>query len=139
MKASPENMVLEHFRELDPGDPSQLILDLADFAVFSEEAATVVVAPKGEHFSTVVWNLEPGQENDYHRHPSTEHLQFVIEGECEYSLGDGDPVRVRPGQVVVIPAGVPHGIRNVSRERARYVSFNSPGPYEKVLVERPRR
>ena len=138
MKESPEKVVMEHHRQLDGSDPSQLVLELDDYAEFSEEAATVVIAPGAQHFSTVIWHLEPGQENDYHLHPSTEHVQFVIEGECEYSLGDRDPVTVRPGQIVVVPAGVPHGIRNVGERRARYVAVNSPGRYEKVLVERPR-
>jgi hypothetical protein len=32
---------------------------------------------------------------------------------------------------------MPHGIRNLSDEPATYVAVTSPGPYEKVLVERP--
>jgi quercetin dioxygenase-like cupin family protein len=85
----------------------------------------------------VVWNLEPGQENDYHRHPANEHLTFVIEGELEFTLGERKPETVRPGQLVVIPTNMPHGIRNKSDQRATYVAVTSPGPYEKILVERP--
>jgi quercetin dioxygenase-like cupin family protein len=132
-------MVMEHRRELDGSDPSSLVLDLHDYALFNEDAATVVLAPKGPVNSMVVWNLEPGQENDYHQHPETEHLQFVIQGELEWTLGDAEPVTVRPGQVVVVPPGVPHGIQNKSSQRASYVSVNSPGSYEKILVDRPQR
>ena len=44
---------------------------------------------------------------------------------------------VRPGQIVVVPTNVPHGIRNTSNRRGTYVAITSPGAYEKVLVERP--
>lgn len=82
---------------------------------------------------------EPGQENDYHVHPETEHMQFVVEGELEWTLGGAAPVTVRPGQLVVVPPGVAHGIRNRSQQRATYASINSPAKYEKILVERPAR
>jgi quercetin dioxygenase-like cupin family protein len=84
----------------------------------------------------VVWNLEPGQENDYHLHPTSEHLHIVIAGECEYTLGDRQPVIVRRGEAVMVPAGVAHGIRNTTSERASYVAIVSPGPYKKVRVDR---
>ena len=60
----------------------------------------------------VFWNLEPGQENDYHMHPTTEHLHVVVAGEVEYTLGDLDPITVKAGQAVMVPEHVPHGIRN---------------------------
>lgn len=138
MHESAEKMVMQYRKELDGSDPSALVLNLHDYQVFNDDAATVVLAPKGPVNSMVVWNLEPGQENDYHQHPETEHMQFVIEGELEWTLGDAAPVTVRPGQLVVVPPGVPHGIRNTGQQRATYASINSPGKYEKILVERPR-
>ena len=137
MHESPEKMVMEYRCELDGSDPSALVLDMHKYAIYNDDAATVVLAPKGPHNSMVVWNLLPGQENDYHMHPETEHLQFVIEGELEWTLGGAAPVTVRPGQVVVIPAGVPHGIQNRSQKPGSYVSVNSPSAYQKILVERP--
>ena len=113
---------------------------MADYQIFDDDMAVVVGAPRGTLVGgIVVWNLGPGQENDYHLHPNSEHLQYLLEGELEYTLGDAEPQMVRPGQIVIIPAGIPHGIRNVSDRRATYVAITSPGPYEKVLVERPTR
>ena len=76
------------------------------------------------------------KQNDYHMHPTTEHLHIIIEGECEYTLGDRPPVITRTGDAVMVPAGIAHGIRNVGDKRASYVAVTSPGPYEKVRVER---
>lgn len=132
---SPERMI-NFRRSLGASDLADLVLDLAQYQIFTEDVATVVGAPRGTLGGIVVWNLEPGQENDYHLHPASEHLSFVIEGVCEFTLGDR-VVNVRPGQLVVIPANVPHGIRNRSDRRATYVAVTTPGPYEKVLVDRP--
>jgi len=133
-------MISEYRKTVDGSDLSELVLTMSDYQIFSPDMATVVGAPRGTLVGgIVVWNLEPGQENDYHLHPASEHLQFLLEGELEYSLGDAEPQTVRPGQIVIIPAGLPHGIRNVSDRRATYVAITSPGPYEKILVERPTR
>ena len=137
LEESPERMIMDHMRTLGPADLADLILDVSQYQVFTEDAATVVLAPRGELGGIVVWNLEPGQENDYHMHPANEHLTFVVEGELEFTLGDREPEIVRPGQLVVIPKQMPHGIRNRSDRRGTYVAVTSPGPYEKVLVERP--
>ena len=137
LEESPEHMVMEHMRTLGVEDLDDLILDVSDYSVFHDDAATVVLAPRGILGGIVVWNLEPGQENDYHMHPESEHLTFVVDGELEFTLAEREPVTVRPGQLVVIPATVPHGIRNRSDRRATYVAVTNPSAYEKVLVERP--
>ena len=67
---------------------STLVFDVSKYQVFSPESATVVFTYITGQLGIVVWNLEPGQENDYHLHPTTEHLHVVLEGECEYTLGD---------------------------------------------------
>lgn len=46
-----------------------------------------------------------------HRHDVDEAV-YVIDGEAEYRLGEVD-VRVATGDTVFIPAGTPHGTRNV--------------------------
>ncbi|MDQ1429585.1 MAG: hypothetical protein QOF40_187, partial [Actinomycetota bacterium] len=114
-----------------------LVFDLSKYQVYSPESATVVFAYISGQLGMVFWNLEPGQENDFHMHPTTEHLHVVVAGEVEYTLGDLDPIRVSAGQAVMVPEQVPHGIRNVGTTRASYFAVTSPGDYQKVLVERP--
>jgi quercetin dioxygenase-like cupin family protein len=134
---SHERIVPDLARDVNRDDLDTLVFDLSKYQQYSEDAATVVFAYITGQLGVVLWNLEPGQENDYHLHPTTEHLHVVVAGECEYTLGDRPPIVVRPGQAVMVPEKVPHGIRNVGTERASYMAITSPGPYEKVLVERP--
>ena len=132
-----EKLVPEMAKDIDRNDLSTLVFDVSKYQVFSPESATVVFTYITGQLGIVVWNLEPGQENDYHLHPTTEHLHVVLEGECEYTLGDNPPVIVKPGQAVMVPEQIPHGIRNTGTTRASYMAITSPGDYEKVLVDRP--
>jgi quercetin dioxygenase-like cupin family protein len=134
---SHEKLVPEMAKDIDRNDLSTLVFDVSKYQVFSPESATVVFTYITGQLGIVVWNLEPGQENDYHLHPTTEHLHVVLEGECEYTLGDSPPVIVKPGQAVMVPEQIPHGIRNLGTTRASYMAITSPGDYEKVLVDRP--
>lgn len=132
-----EKAVLDFIGSIDPKNLSSLHFPLSQFQQFDAEMPTVVIGYTTGQIGMVVWNLEPGQANDFHLHPSTEHLHIVIEGECEYSLGDEPPFTVKTGEAVMVPAGIAHGIRNTGDRRASYVAVTSPGPYEKVRVERP--
>lgn len=122
--------------DVNPDDLDSLTFELSKYQQFSADAATVVLAYRNGVLPVVVWNLEPGQENDFHMHPDGEHLHIVLEGEVEYSLGDRPARTVTVGQAVMVPKGVPHGIRNVSDQRASYIAITSPGAYEKIPVER---
>jgi quercetin dioxygenase-like cupin family protein len=136
-EASHEKIVAEMAHDIDRTDLSTLVFDLDKYQVYDDESATVAFAYITGQLGIVFWNLEPGQENDYHMHPTTEHLHVVVAGEVEYTLGDLAPMMVRAGQAVMVPENVPHGIRNVGTERASYFAVTSPGDYEKVLVDRP--
>jgi quercetin dioxygenase-like cupin family protein len=133
-----EKVVFDFIGAIKPDDLSSLIFPLSKLQQFDKEKPTVVLGYTTGQIGVVVWNLEPGQENDYHMHPTTEHLHIVIEGECEYQLGDQAPVIARVGDAIMVPAGIPHGIRNIGDARASYVAITSPGPYEKQRLERPK-
>lgn len=63
----------------------------------------------------------PGDVEDEHTH-STDEVVFVLEGDATYFLGDRQARIVRAGQVVRIPAGVPHRYENRSDAPFRAVS-----------------
>ena len=54
----------------------------------------------------------PGASAPRHSHPGEE-LVYVVEGAFEYQLDGRPPVIVRAGEVLFIPAGTPHAVRNV--------------------------
>lgn len=137
MKESAELFVPDLAGRIDPSVPESLVVDLSTYQQFDAERAVVAliygnIANNG--LGIVMWNLEPGQQNDFHRHPTTEHLHLVVAGEAEYTIEDQAPVTVRVGQAVMVPANVAHGIRNVGYQRCSYIAINSPGDYQKVLA-----
>jgi len=139
VKESPERFVPDLVGRIQPASPESLVVDLATYQQFDDEHAvvTLMYSNIGDGgLGIVMWNLEPGQENDYHRHPETEHLHVIVAGEAEYTLAGGAPITVGVGQAVMVPANVPHGIRNVGAGRCSYLAVTSPGEYQKVLADR---
>lgn len=136
-EAKNEILVTDHARDVDAGDLSTLAFSLAKYQRFDDELPTAVLAYVTGQLGVVVWNLEPGQENEYHVHPASEHLHLVIAGTCQYTLGDQPPREATVGDAVMIPAGVAHCIRNLTDQRASYVAIVSPGPYERIVLDRP--
>lgn len=68
-----------------------------------------------------------------------EHLHVIVAGEVEYTLGPFPPRAMRAGEAVLVPAGIPSGIRNVPDAPACYLAFAdiTSGADEKVQLERP--
>jgi quercetin dioxygenase-like cupin family protein len=52
-----------------------------------------------------------------HNHPGEE-LVYVIEGALEYRLDGRPPVTLKAGDVLFIPAGTPHEVKNVGSGNA---------------------
>ncbi len=52
-----------------------------------------------------------------HSHPGEE-LVYVIEGVLEYQLDDRPPLTVKAGEVLLIPYGTPHAVKNVGKGNA---------------------
>jgi mannose-6-phosphate isomerase-like protein (cupin superfamily) len=128
--------------QIPPGGPSmhpdqQQALELATlgngvhdprrFQRYSAESATVVRMYSDQDLSMVVWNLEPGQENDLHQHPENAHALLVLEGEGEYLRGEHGSVPIRAGDCVIVPRGELHGIRNSGNARLSYFAITSQG------------
>ena len=80
-----------------------------------------------EVFITV---LEPGEAPPLHKHPDTEQIFYVLEGEAELRIGPGavERYRVKPGDVVRIPPDTLHMIENDGSVVVRYLSIDAfPG------------
>lgn len=71
--------------------------------------------------------FEPGQEHALHAHAGLDKLYVVISGAGEFLL-EGRSVPMAPGQLLVAPEGIPHGIRNSGRERLVVLAVLAPGP-----------
>lgn len=92
-------------------------------AISREELPRFEVGPKGSHarifhgeqhelpsVSLMLAELEPGEGPAWHRHAYDE-VFSIAEGEGTFTIGD-ETVTAGYGQVVLIPAGVPHRFEN---------------------------
>jgi mannose-6-phosphate isomerase-like protein (cupin superfamily) len=128
-------MPSDHSKQHTPATLGSGVVDPLDFRTFSPDGATVVrLYHDDPDASVVVWNLEPGQENDSHTHPANLHVFFILEGEGTYLRDDGE-VPVRAGHAIVIPRGQRHGIRNTGKVRLSYVAVSTYGPDGYVRAE----
>lgn len=133
-----ERVVSDVGSAMNAAEPESLFFSMSTYQQFDEKLPTAVIASVTTELGLMMWNLAPGQENDYHVHPSTEHLHIIIAGEVEYTLADGPPRIMKVGEAVLVPAGIPHGIRNISDAPASYFAVGPlSSPYVKTRLERP--
>lgn len=70
--------------------------------------------------------FEPGQDQAVHAHAGADKCYVVIEGNATFMVGDETRVG-GPGDLIVAPAGVPHGVTAVT-ERAVILVAMAPAP-----------
>ncbi len=73
--------------------------------------------------AVVYFELEPGHRLGTHT-DSAEEILLILEGEAEATVGD-EQGRVSAGEMAVVPAMVPHALRNVGDETVQVVGFFS--------------
>lgn len=71
--------------------------------------------------------FEPGQEHALHAHEGMDKLYQVVQGRGMLLL-EGRELPLATGELVVAPAGVPHGIRNDGAERLLLLAVLAPAP-----------
>ena len=78
----------------------------------------------GRQAVQVLVEFAPGVEFPRHSHPGEE-LVYMVEGELEYRLDGRPPVTLKAGEVLFIPSGAIHTVKNVGRgkgsELATYI------------------
>jgi mannose-6-phosphate isomerase-like protein (cupin superfamily) len=69
---------------------------------------------------------QPGYQTKLHAHTYPEYL-FVLEGEMEAWLQgeEASPVRLGPGDMIVLPADVPHVFRNPGTTVLRHLGIHT--------------
>jgi quercetin dioxygenase-like cupin family protein len=71
----------------------------------------------GREVNQVLVEFAPGLVAPRHSHPGEE-IVYVVEGELEYQLDGKPPVTVKAGEVLFIPAGAFHAVKNVGSGKA---------------------
>jgi quercetin dioxygenase-like cupin family protein len=71
--------------------------------------------------------FEPGQEHALHAHAGQDKAYLVTRGSGLFLL-DGHELPMSAGDLLIAPAGVPHGVRNNGAERLLVVAVLAPAP-----------
>lgn len=99
----------------------------------------------GREMVQVLVGFAPGVFADNHHH-NGEEIVYVTEGELEYRLEGRPPQTVKAGEVLFIPSGVNHEVRNVGNgkgaELATYIVEKGkpllvPAPAQKTASHAP--
>lgn len=71
--------------------------------------------------------FEPGQVHKPHAHSGTDKLYYVLEGRGEFSLGEATQ-RMEAGDLLHVPEGREHGVRNTGEARLVVLIVMAPNP-----------
>ena len=71
----------------------------------------------GREVIQVLVEFAPGVEFPRHSHPGEE-IVYVVEGILEYRLDGEQPVTLKAGEVLFIPAGGVHAVKNIGSGNA---------------------
>lgn len=130
-----QNMTLTDLNHLDLGDAWY-----EDDPTMRVKVNFPFYAATGNESTAVVYlEIEPGHYLGTHT-DSAEEILLILAGAVEVTLrneqGQASAGQASAGQAAVIPALVPHGVRNTGVETARCVGFFSSATVESTF-ERP--
>ena len=89
----------------------------------------------GLTFGEVV--LLPGKGHDRHNHPESEEVLYVLSGDGEQTVDDGEPFAVKAGDAIYVPTGVFHSTLNTGWEPLRLLALYNPAGAEEALRALP--
>ena len=78
----------------------------------------------GERITLAIFELDPGTAMPEHRHPN-EQVGVVVRGEFTFTIGGETRLR-KPGDMWVIPPGVPHSVDRAGKAGCTIVESFSP-------------
>jgi oxalate decarboxylase/phosphoglucose isomerase-like protein (cupin superfamily) len=116
-------------------DPSAVPTQTFDWGAIKWFVTPDTTRGAGVTFGEVV--LQPGKGHDRHNHPESEEILYVLSGEGDQMLGDGEPFAVKAGDSIYVPTGVYHSTRNTGWEPMRLLAIYNPGGPEKILEQLP--
>jgi oxalate decarboxylase/phosphoglucose isomerase-like protein (cupin superfamily) len=81
--------------------------------------------------------LLPGLGHERHNHPDADEVLYVLAGEGEQMVDDGEPFAVHAGQAVWVPTGAYHSTKNTGWEPLTLLAIYAPAGAEKALTGLP--
>lgn len=96
--------------------------------IFSDAATTGV-----DGVTVGMARIEPGAENPLHRHVGCAEIVLVLAGAIDHTVGE-ETVELDPGDMLVVPPGVPHQARSIGPTTAELVVVYNSGEHDFEVV-----
>ncbi|GAC1319721.1 MAG: cupin domain-containing protein [Chloroflexota bacterium] len=77
--------------------------------------------------------LLPGLGHERHNHPDAEEILYVLSGEGQQMLLDGESFTIKAGDTIYVPRAAFHSTVNTGWEPLRLLALYNPGGAEKAL------
>lgn len=108
--------------------------DMKGVTLAGQPMAFLVTGTHTRHTSMFEWTIPARFSTGRHVHRVQEETFYVVEGECEWQIGD-ETIQAVPSTFVFIPPGVPHNIANPTDAPARVIMTVSPPGHEHYFEE----
>ncbi len=82
---------------------------------------------ESERLLTGLNSLQPGQEQPIHDHAEQDKFYLVLAGSGLFTVGD-EQRRCMAGELILAPAGVPHGVVNQGDDPLTFLTVIAPFP-----------
>lgn len=110
-------MTIEHPCKIQP----------QEHAVFDSRKMSKSTIFQSERLLVGLNCFEPGQEHKLHAHSNMDKVYLVSSGIGQFLL-ESKEIQLSPGEMLVAPADVPHGVRNDGDEQLLVLVFLAPSP-----------
>jgi mannose-6-phosphate isomerase-like protein (cupin superfamily) len=117
-------VIAERYADRPKTDPAKRVFRIADHIVVGAEKARAGRMYVGDDYRAVVITLAPGQQQEVHMHPATDHAWFIVSGKAEVTMEDGKRDVAEPGVFLVHPRNTVHGLRNIGDENFVYIAVS---------------
>jgi quercetin dioxygenase-like cupin family protein len=107
-------------------EPQELVQRLPDRAVFRADKMAKVDCFRSERLLVGLNCFEPGQSQTVHAHAGADKFYVVLTGKANFVVGERT-VAAGPGDLILAPAGVPHGVARVETRAVVLVAI-APAP-----------
>ncbi len=106
--------------------PRELIQHLPERATFRADAMTKIDCFRSERLLVGLNCFEPGQTQAVHTHAGADKFYVVLSGKANFIIGDRI-VSAGPGDLILAPAGIPHGVERADVRTSVLVCIVSGG------------
>lgn len=93
------------------------------FGLFGAQFTVLLPREKAERTEVVLEEWPPGAEAPLNSHTEMEQLYYIVEGQAQVVVGD-EAGEVTAGDLVFIPRGAQHAVKNTGLEKLVYLCFD---------------